>query len=288
MSKIVEIFEVGPRDGLQNEPVFISIEDKIALTEGLARAGLPRIECASFVSPKWVPQMAESAGLVSGTTPGLAKLYVLAPNSRGLQDALQTRVQGICVFIAATEGFSQANTNISLAGAAERVQTLITEFKHNAPGDVRLRGYISCATHCPYDGAVEPPTVARLAEMLHRSGCDEISLGDTMGTAHPEQVAKMLDAVVQVVPAQSLAGHYHDTAERALENIDVSLDYGLRVFDSSIAGLGGCPYSPGAKGNLDTEKLYDHLTKKGYDILGNPNRMALATMAQLARKVVGR
>ena len=164
MSKIVEIFEVGPRDGLQNEPVFIALADKIALTEALARTGLPRIECASFVSPKWVPQMVDCAAVVTGTTPGLAELYALAPNTRGLQDALQTPVQGICVFIAATEGFSRANTNISLAGAVERVQALITEFKKNTSGAIKLRGYISCVTECPYDGAVDPSEVARLAE----------------------------------------------------------------------------------------------------------------------------
>lgn len=288
MVETVEIFEVGPRDGLQNEQAFIAAADKIALTEALARTGLPRIECASFVSPKWVPQMADGAAVVTGTTPGLAQLYALAPNARGLQDALQTPVQGICVFIAATEGFSRANTNTSLAGAVERVLTLITKFKNNTSGVVKLRGYISCVTECPYDGAVDPSEVARWAGMLHQAGCDEISLGDTIGTAHPEQVAKMLEAVVQVVPAELLAGHYHDTAGRALENIDVSLEYGLRIFDASIAGLGGCPYAPGAKGNVDTEKVYDHLNSLGYEILGNPNRVALASVAQLAYKIVGR
>ena len=288
MSKIVEIFEVGPRDGLQNESVFISVADKVALAEGLALAGLPRIECASFVSPKWVPQMADSTKVVTGIMPNVAKLYALAPNKRGLQDALQTPVQGICVFIAATEGFTRANTNISLAGACERVKALIAELKHNTSTRVALRGYISCVTECPYDGAVDSSEVARLAEMLYIAVCDEVSLGDTIGTAQPEHVEKMLEAVVQVVPTKILAGHYHDTAGQALANIDVSLDYGLRIFDASIAGLGGCPYAPGAKGNVDTEKVYDHLIEMGYDILGNPDRNALANMAQLARKIVGR
>ena len=288
MSKIVEIFEVGPRDGLQNESVFISVADKVALAEGLARAGLPRIECASFVSPKWVPQMADGAKVVAGIMPNVAKLYALAPNKRGLQDALLTPVQGVCMFIAATEGFNRANTNISLAGACERVKALIIEFKHNTSARVALRGYISCVTECPYDGAVDSSEVARLAEMLYIAGCDEVSLGDTIGTAQPEHVGKMLEAVVQVVPTKILAGHYHDTSGHALANIDVSLDYGLRIFDASIAGLGGCPYAPGAKGNVDTEKVYDHLIEKGYDILGNPDRIALANVAQLARKIVGR
>ena len=167
MSKIVELFEVGPRDGLQNEPVFIATSDKVSLTEGLARVGLPRIECASFVSPKWVPQMADAAEVVTGITSDLAQLYALAPNVRGLKDALQTPVQGICVFIAATEGFNRANTNTSLAGAVERVCGLISEFKRTALANVRLRGYISCVTNCPYDGDVDPSEVARLAELLY-------------------------------------------------------------------------------------------------------------------------
>ncbi|MDP4065707.1 3-hydroxy-3-isohexenylglutaryl-CoA/hydroxy-methylglutaryl-CoA lyase [Rhodobacteraceae bacterium IMCC1933] len=288
MSKAVEIFEVGPRDGLQNELAFISSEDKIALTQALAGAGLLRIECASFVSPKWVPQMADAAQVAEGVTPGAAQLYALAPNNRGLRAALATPVGGLCVFIAATEGFSRANTNISLAGAVERVQDVIATFRAEAPKGVRLRGYISCVTECPYDGPVAPSEVARLAELLHGAGCDEISLGDTIGTAYPEQVARLLEAVVQVVPAEALAGHYHDTTGRALANIDVSLDYGLRVFDASIAGLGGCPYAPGAKGNVDTELVYDHLVARGYDISGAPDRAGLAQAARLARKILGR
>ena len=288
MKQAVEIFEVGPRDGLQNEPAFISSEDKIALTEALAGAGLLRVECASFVSPRWVPQMADGVQVVQGVTPGAAQLYALAPNMRGLQAALATPVGGVCVFIAATEGFSRANTNVSLAGAVERVNEVIAAFKTEAPEGVRLRGYISCVTECPYDGPVEPSEVARLAELLHRAGCDEISLGDTIGTAYPEQVAGMLEAVVQRVPVDALAGHFHDTAGRALANIDVSLEYGLRIFDASIAGLGGCPYAPGAKGNVDTELVYDHLITRGYEISGRPDRVKLAQAARLARKILGR
>jgi hydroxymethylglutaryl-CoA lyase len=288
MKPAVEIFEVGPRDGLQNEPAFISSEDKIALTKALAGAGLLRVECASFVSPRWVPQMADGAQVVQGVTPVAAQLYALAPNMRGLQAALATPVGGVCVFIAATEGFSRANTNVSLAGAVERVNEVIAAFKTEAPEGVRLRGYISCVTECPYDGPVEPSEVARLAELLHRAGCDEISLGDTIGTAYPEQVAGMLEAVVQRVPVEALAGHFHDTAGRALANIDVSLEYGLRIFDAAIAGLGGCPYAPGAKGNVDTELVYDHLITRGYEISGRPDRVKLAQAARLARKILGR
>ena len=288
MKQAVEIFEVGPRDGLQNEPAFISSEDKIALTKALAGAGLLRVECASFVSPRWVPQMADGVQVVQGVTPGAAQLYALAPNMRGLQAALATPVGGVCVFIAATEGFSRANTNVSLAGAVERVKEVIAAFKTEAPEGVRLRGYISCVTECPYDGPVAPSEVARLAELLHGAGCDEISLGDTIGTAYPEQVADMLEAVVQRVPVEALAGHFHDTAGRALVNIDASLEYGLRVFDASIAGLGGCPYAPGAKGNVDTELVYDHLITRGYEISGRPDRLKLAQAARLARKILVR
>ena len=288
MDQAVEIFEVGPRDGLQNEPAFISSEDKIALTQALAHAGLLRIECASFVSPKWVPQMADAAQVVEGAMPSAAQLYALAPNMRGLRAALGTPVGGLCVFIAATEGFSRANTNISLSGAEEQVREVIAAFKTEAPTGVRLRGYISCVTECPYDGPVSPSEVARLAELLHRAGCDEISLGDTIGTAYPEQVARMLEAVVQRVPAEALAGHFHDTAGRALANIDTSLDYGVRIFDASIAGLGGCPYAPGAKGNVDTELVYDHLIARGYAVSGNPDRARLAQAARLARHILGR
>jgi len=288
MKQAVEIFEVGPRDGLQNEPAFISSEDKIALTEALAGAGLLRVECASFVSPRWVPQMADGVQVVQGVTPGAAQLYALAPNMRGLQAALATPVGGVCVFIAATEGFSRANTNVSLAGAVERVKEVIAAFKTEAPEGVRLRGYISCVTECPYDGPVAPSEVARLAELLHGAGCDEISLGDTIGTAYPEQVAGMLEVVVQRVPVEALAGHFHDTAGRALVNIDASLEYGLRIFDASIAGLGGCPYAPGAKGNVDTELVYDHLITRGYEISGRPDRLKLAQAARLARKILVR
>ena len=288
MKRAVEIFEVGPRDGLQNEPAFISSEDKIALTEALTGAGVLRVECASFVSPRWVPQMADGVQVVQGVTPGAAQLYALAPNMRGLQAALATPVGGVCVFIAATEGFSRANTNVSLAGAVERVNEVIAAFTTEAPEGVRLRGYISCVTECPYDGPVDPSEVARLAELLHRAGCDEISLGDTIGTAYPEQVAGMLEAVVQRVPVEALAGHFHDTAGRALANIDASLEYGLRIFDASIAGLGGCPYAPGAKGNVDTELVYDHLITRGYEISGRPDRMKLAHAARLARKILRR
>ena len=151
-----------------------------------------------------------------------------------------------------------------------------------------MRGYISCVTECPYDGPVEPSEVARLAELLHGAGCDEISLGDTIGTAYPEQVARMLEAVVQRVPAGLLAGHFHDTAGRALANIDASLDYGLRIFDASIAGLGGCPYAPGAKGNVDTQLVYDHLVARGYEIAGSPDRAGLESASRLARKILGR
>ena len=288
MADVVEIYEVGPRDGLQNEPVFINALQKIALVDGLAKAGLPRIECASFVSPKWVPQMADGSAVVLGSSRRASDLYALAPNARGLQDALISPVQGICLFLAATEGFNRANTNISRIGAIERVKLLIDNFKNNTDGSIALRGYISCVIDCPYDGKVAPSDVAEIAETLFQAGCDEISLGDTIGNGHPDQVDAMLTAVKKRVPACILAGHYHDTAARALDNIDVSLEHGLRTFDASIAGLGGCPYAPGAKGNVGTEKVFDHLLSRGFSILGDPDRAALARVGDMARSIVGR
>lgn len=282
MTLEVEIFEVGPRDGLQNEQAMIATADKVALIHALIATGLPRVEVASFVSPKWVPQMGDGVDVVRQVDRQGSNLYALVPNQRGLETALTSGVQGYCLFIAASEGFSRANTNVSRDEGLARAIGLLDQI----PSGIVKRGYISCVAECPYDGAVDPGVVAQLAKSLWRAGCDEISLGDTLGRATPNQIDQMLKAVCDVVPASILAGHYHDTNGGALENIDVSLDRGLRIFDASIAGLGGCPYAPGAKGNVATEQVFDHLVAKGYSIKGGVDRTGLTKAAKLAQNIV--
>lgn len=281
MAEYVEIFEVGPRDGLQNEGGDIPVADKIALVNCLSRAGLKRIECASFVSPKWVPQMAGSAKVLAGIqrAPGVS-YAALTPNLRGLQDALAAQADEVAIFGSASEGFSHANINASIAESLERFQP-VTEAAREA--GVPVRGYVSCAVECPYDGPTPPAEVARVAAALRDMGCYEISLGDTIGKAHPEQIGTMLDAVLQELPPEKLAGHYHDTAGRALANIEVSLDKGLRVFDAAVGGLGGCPYAPGAAGNVATEAVATRLTELGYDV--SLDMQILEDAAEIARRM---
>jgi hydroxymethylglutaryl-CoA lyase len=262
MAEFVEIFEVGPRDGLQNEARLIPAAEKIALVDLLSQAGFRRIECASFVSPKWVPQMATSAEVLAGITraPGVS-YAALTPNLKGLEGALVARADEVAIFGSASEGFSRANINATIAESLERFAPVMAAAR--AAG-VPVRGYVSCVVECPYDGAVLPGAVARVAAALHAMGCYEISLGDTIGRAVPDAVDRMLDAVLDVVPAAMLAGHFHDTSGRALDNIAVALDRGLRVFDAAVGGLGGCPYAPGAAGNVATEAVHDRLTALGY------------------------
>lgn len=258
-----EIFEVGPRDGLQNEKAQIPTERKIALVDKLSSAGFRRIEVASFVSPKWVPQMADSAEVLAGITRAEGVRYAaLTPNMRGFEGARAARADEIAIFGSASEGFSKANINATIAESLERFRP-VAEAAREA--GLPVRGYVSCVCECPYDGAVPPGEAARVAEALYAMGCYEISLGDTIGRATPEQVRAMLEAVAQVVPVEALAGHYHDTSGLALDNIDVSLDAGLRVFDAAVGGLGGCPYAPGAAGNVATEKVAARLAERGYE-----------------------
>ena len=263
MAQYVEIFEMGPRDGLQNEKRLIPTVEKIALVDCLSRAGFRRIEVASFVSPKWVPQMADSGEVLAGITraPGVS-YAALTPNMQGFEGAVAAKADEIAVFGSASEGFSKANINASIAESIERFVPVIEAAK--AIG-LPVRGYVSCVTDCPYDSKVAPESVARVAKMLFELGCYEVSLGDTIGQGTPESIAAMLDAVVQEVPAEKLAGHYHDTSGRALMNIEASLEKGVRVFDAAVGGLGGCPYAPGAKGNVATEAVHDRLTALGYD-----------------------
>lgn len=263
MSGRVEIFEVGPRDGLQNETRAIPVADKVALVDCLSRAGFARIECASFVSPRWVPQMAGSAEVLAGITrvPGV-RYAALVPNMRGYEDALAAGADEIAVFASASEGFSKANINATVAESIERFKPILKAARHI---DLPVRGYVSCVTDCPYDGPVAPGAVAEVADQLFSLGCYEISLGDTLGHGTPDSIARMLLAVRERVPATRLAGHFHDTAGRALDNIDASLALGVRVFDAAVGGLGGCPYAPGAAGNAATEAVQAHLERLGYD-----------------------
>ncbi|ARE38578.1 Hydroxymethylglutaryl-CoA lyase [Rhodovulum sp. P5] len=262
MTDDVEIFEVGPRDGLQNEPNPIPTADKIALIDTLSGAGFKRIEVASFVSPKWVPQMADSAEVLAGIAraPGV-RYAALTPNLKGYERAKAAKADEIAIFGAASEGFSRANINATIAESLDRFAPVAEAARADG---MRMRGYVSCVTDCPYDGPTPPGKVAEVAERLLDLGCYEISLGDTIGQGTPETVTAMLRAVLTVVPAERLAGHFHDTGGRALENIEASLDLGLRVFDAAVGGLGGCPYAKGATGNVATEAVAERLNALGY------------------------
>ncbi|APX11771.1 hydroxymethylglutaryl-CoA lyase [Tateyamaria omphalii] len=259
----VEIYEVGPRDGLQNEARESPVAEKVALVDTLSTAGFRRIECASFVSPKWVPQMAGSAEVLAGITRAPSIRYAaLTPNMRGFEDARAAGADEVAVFGSASEGFSRANVNASIDEALERFAPVVEAARAI---DLPVRGYVSCVVECPYDGAVSPDAVARVADRLFAMGCYEISLGDTIGQGTPDAVARMLLAVREVVPVGRLAGHFHDTNGRALDNIDAALALGLRVFDAAVGGLGGCPYAPGAAGNVATEAVAAHLARLGYN-----------------------
>ncbi|WP_313738756.1 hydroxymethylglutaryl-CoA lyase [Pseudomonas sp.] len=249
----VRLVDVGPRDGLQNEAQPISVADKVRLVDDLTAAGLAYIEVGSFVSPKWVPQMAGSAEVFAGLTPRAGVTYAaLAPNLRGLEDALAAGVKEVAVFAAASEAFSQRNINCSISDSLKRFEPLMALAR--AEG-VRVRGYVSCVLGCPYEGTVRAEQVAPVAQALHGMGCYEVSLGDTLGTGTAGGTRRLFDVVGQVVPRAQLAGHFHDTYGQALANVYASLLEGIGVFDSSVAGLGGCPYAKGATGNVATEDV---------------------------------
>ncbi|MEO9682259.1 MAG: hydroxymethylglutaryl-CoA lyase [Tateyamaria sp.] len=262
MADAVEIYEVGPRDGLQNEPREIPLAEKVALIDQLSAAGFRRIEAGSFVSPKWVPQMGDTRAVLAGITRAQGVRYAaLAPNMRGFDDARDARADEIAVFGSASEGFSRANINASIDESLDRFAPVIEAARQI---DLPVRGYVSCVVDCPHDGPTDPAAVARVADRLFSMGCYEISLGDTLGHGAPDTIARMLLAVRDVVPVGRLAGHYHDTGGRALDNIDASLSLGVRVFDAAVGGLGGCPYAPGAAGNVATEAVAAHLERLGY------------------------
>lgn len=249
----VRLVEVGPRDGLQNEAQPISVADKVRLVDALSAAGLRYIEVGSFVSPKWVPQMAGSAEVFAQIQRKPGVTYgALAPNLRGFEDALAAGVKEVAVFAAASEAFSQRNINCSISESLERFAPIMAAARQHG---VSVRGYVSCVLGCPYEGEIAPEQVAAVARELYAMGCYEVSLGDTIGTGTAGATRRLFEVVAAQVPRDKLAGHFHDTYGQAIANIYASLLEGITVFDSSIAGLGGCPYAKGASGNVATEDV---------------------------------
>lgn len=249
----VRLVEVGPRDGLQNEKQPISVADKVALINALSNSGLSSIEAGSFVSPKWVPQMAGSAEVFAQIQRADSVTYTaLTPNMQGFEAALTAGVKDVAVFAAASESFSQKNINCSISESLKRFEPLLAAAQQHG---VRVRGYVSCVLGCPYEGEIAPEHVAAVAKALYDMGCYEISLGDTIGVGTPNKAAALFAEVAKEVPRTQLAGHFHDTYGQALANIYASLSEGIAVFDSSVAGLGGCPYAKGASGNVATEDV---------------------------------
>ena len=249
----VRLVEVGPRDGLQNEQVMVPTDVKVALVDLLTDAGFTAIEATSFVSPKWVPQMADAAEVMARIRrkPGV-RYPVLTPNLKGFAAAVAAKADEVAVFVAATESFSQKNINCSIAESLERARPIFAAAKDNA---VRVRGYISCVLGCPYEGRVDPRRVADVADALYRMGAYEVSLGDTIGTGTAGETAALLRMCAERVPVAALAGHFHDTYGQALTNVYAALEAGVATFDCSVAGLGGCPYAKGATGNVASEDV---------------------------------
>jgi hydroxymethylglutaryl-CoA lyase len=249
----VKIVEVGPRDGLQNETIAISTRDKIQLIEKLGEAGVSYIESGSFVSPKWVPQMATSTEVFNKLNRNKNVTYAaLTPNMKGFEAALAVNADEIAIFGAASESFSQKNLNCSIDESLERFLPIMVAAKQE---NIKVRGYVSCVVGCPYEGNIDAEKVAIVAEKLFAMGCYEISLGDTVGVGNPVSVTNMIEAVSARVPLQKLAVHFHDTYGQALTNIYAALQLGVSIVDSAIAGLGGCPYAKGASGNVATEDV---------------------------------
>jgi hydroxymethylglutaryl-CoA lyase len=253
MNDFVTMVEVGPRDGLQNEALKLSASVKIELIERLANCGIPVVEAGSFVSPKWVPQMADSEAVMKGLKPLAGTRYpVLVPNMQGYQRAVDAGATEIAIFTAASESFSQRNTNCSIAESITRLEPVIQSAKNSG---IKIRSYVSCVLGCPYEGAIETKAVSMLCTQLMKLGCDEISLGDTIGVGTPAAANTLINAVSSEVPVGQLAVHFHDTYGQALANILACLDAGIRAIDSSVAGLGGCPYANGATGNVASEDV---------------------------------
>lgn len=280
----VRIVEVGPRDGLQNEARSVPTATKVELIDRLGAAGLRAIEATAFVSPKWVPQMADAAEVMAALSrrPGV-RYPVLVPNLKGLEAALAAGATEVAVFAAASESFSQRNINCSIAESLARFESVMAAAR--AAG-VQVRGYVSCALGCPYEGEIDPAAVARVAAALAEMGCYEVSLGDTIGVGTPGKTRRMLEAVMKALPVERLAGHYHDTYGMAIANIYASLELGVAVFDASVSGLGGCPYAKGASGNVATEDVVYLMNGLGIDTAVDLD--ALIAVSQWISSVLGR
>lgn len=262
-SNFVKIVEVGPRDGLQNEKTPLTLDDRKNLILDLMKTGLKNIEVGSCVSAKWVPQMADSDVLFSQLPkdPNI-QFSLLTPNLKGFESALAVGCIEVAVFTAASESFTRKNINCSIDESFDKFADVLALAKtHN----IKVRGYVSCIVDCPYEGAIEPEKVTYVAKRLLDMGCYEVSLGETIGTATPDRVKKVWDTCLAQIDADKLAGHFHNTYGMAIANIYQSLQQGIRIFDSSIAGLGGCPYAKGASGNVSTEDLYYLLSKMGFE-----------------------
>ncbi len=263
MSEFVKIVEVGPRDGLQNEKTPLTLEQRKDFILDLMQTGLQAIEVGSCVSAKWVPQMAESDVLFAQLPQDLnIQFSLLTPNLKGFESALAVGCKEVAVFTAASESFTRKNINCSIDESFEKFADVMAAAKAN---NIKVRGYVSCMVDCPYEGAIDPQQVAKVSKRLLDMGCYEVSLGETIGTATPDRVKMVWDACFAELDSQVLAGHFHNTYGMAIANIYQSLNQGIRVFDSSIAGLGGCPYAKGASGNVATEDLYYLLSKMGFE-----------------------
>jgi hydroxymethylglutaryl-CoA lyase len=259
----INIVEVGPRDGLQNEKQTIDVATKVELIERLAKAGLKTVEAGAFVSPKWVPQMAASDEVMAKLERKSGVSYpVLTPNMRGYEGARTANADTIAVFAAASESFSNKNINCSIDESLERFRPVLDAAKTDG---VRVRGYVSCVLGCPYEGKTPLANVVKVSKALYEMGCYEISLGDTIGVGTPGEARAMIRAVVGEVPVTALAGHFHDTYGQALSNIYAAQEEGIKTFDASVSGLGGCPYAPGASGNVATEDVVYMLHGSGLD-----------------------
>lgn len=271
----VRLVEVGPRDGLQNEAAEVSTETKVALIEKLAEAGCSAVEAGAFVSPKWVPQMADSAAVLAriAKRPGVA-YPVLTPNMIGFEAAMAAGAEEVAIFGAASESFSKRNINCSIAESLDRFRPVA---EAAAARGVRVRGYISCVLGCPYEGAIAPEAVREVAAALVGMGCYEISLGDTIGVGTPRETARLIETVADAVPADRLAGHFHDTYGQALANIWAAWGRGVAVFDASVAGLGGCPYAKGASGNVASEDVVYSFARSGVETGVDLDRLLAAS-----------